>query len=210
MPGSLDGANGADGATPPGDPNGQPGGDDLPANADAGYSLPNNDSLNSAMATGGNGGAGGDGMGDGNGGNGGAGGLATAMAASSIVSGPAEADAYSYGGSGGVGGAPGTAGSENGGGMVDPWGLRKRVGSGDRDRRRRRRGTNYFKRLGRVHPATRVPGAPGVLLGPLGRRLNACGDERSADFCCLRDMVAPPTTDPRFSSPRMQRSRETP
>ena len=40
VPGSLDGANGADGASPPGDPNGQPGGDGLPANADAGYSAP--------------------------------------------------------------------------------------------------------------------------------------------------------------------------
>ena len=104
MPGFLDGANGADGVSPPGDPDGQPGGDGLPANADAGYSAPNNDALNSATATGGNGGAGGTGVDDGNGGNGGSGGLATAKAATSIVSGLAEADAYSYGGNGGMGG----------------------------------------------------------------------------------------------------------
>jgi hypothetical protein len=39
MPGFLDGANGADGVSPPGDPDGQPGGDGSPANADAGYSV---------------------------------------------------------------------------------------------------------------------------------------------------------------------------
>ena len=41
MPGFLDGANGSDGLSPPGDPDGQPGGDGSPANADAGYSAPN-------------------------------------------------------------------------------------------------------------------------------------------------------------------------
>ena len=105
MPGFLDGANGSDGLSPPGDPNGQPGVDGSPANADAGYSAPNDDALNSATATGGNGGAGGNGLGDGNGGNGGSGGLATAKAATdAIPSGSAEADAYSYGGNGGMGG----------------------------------------------------------------------------------------------------------
>src|SRR5271169_3855145 len=59
VPGSLDGGTGPDGVSPPGDPNGQPGGDGLPANADAGFSVPNSDALNSATATGGNGGAGG-------------------------------------------------------------------------------------------------------------------------------------------------------
>ena len=80
----------------------------LPANADAGYSTPNTDALDQATATGGNGGAGGmggmAGMGRelGNGGNGGNGGGATARAATSIVSGAGEADAYSYGGNGGA------------------------------------------------------------------------------------------------------------
>ena len=113
VPGSLDGAGGAGGVSPPGDPNGQPGVDGLPANADAGYSVPNNDALNSAAATGGNGGAGGNGVDDGNGGNGGSGGLATANAATAILSGSAEADAYSYGGNGGLGG--GGSGSGSGG-----------------------------------------------------------------------------------------------
>jgi hypothetical protein len=35
VPGSLDATNGPDGASPPGDPDGQPGVDGLPANADA-------------------------------------------------------------------------------------------------------------------------------------------------------------------------------
>ena len=78
VPGSLDGANGADGASPPGNPNGQPGVDGLPANADAGYSTPNSDALNSATVAGGDGGAGGNAFGGsftatgGSGGNGGA------------------------------------------------------------------------------------------------------------------------------------------
>ena len=55
----VNGANGADGVSPPGDPNGQPGGDGEAAHADAGNLVPNSDPLNQATATGGAGGAGG-------------------------------------------------------------------------------------------------------------------------------------------------------
>ena len=58
------GAGGVDGVSPPGDPNGQPGGDGEAANADAGNLVPNSFPLNQATATGGNGGAGGNGVGD--------------------------------------------------------------------------------------------------------------------------------------------------
>jgi hypothetical protein len=109
--GSLDGANGANGVNP-GDP-GQPGGPGQPASADAGHLMPNSDPLNSATATGGNGGAGGNGAGSGIGGVGGAGGGATATATTTVISGPAEADAFSNGGRGGAGGA-GAAGGVGG------------------------------------------------------------------------------------------------
>ena len=108
--GSMDGANGVNGVNP-GDP-GQPGGPGQPASADAGHLMPNSDPLNSATATGGNGGAGGNGAGSGIGGAGGAGGGATATATTTVISGPAEADAFSNGGRGGAGGfvSPGAAG----------------------------------------------------------------------------------------------------
>jgi hypothetical protein len=76
--------------------------------ANAGSTLPITAPQNQGTATGGNGGAGGIGGETGpggNGGNGGNGGFAKATAFSTVVSGPAEADANSYGGNGGLGGA---------------------------------------------------------------------------------------------------------
>src|SRR5690242_2352039 len=84
IPGSLDGGDGGTGPGP--DADGLPGGPGLPANADAGFTIPNSDALNSAIATGGAGGHGGDAGPPsffGNGGNGGAGGDASAFAGTS-------------------------------------------------------------------------------------------------------------------------------
>jgi hypothetical protein len=100
-----DGAAGADGVNP-GD-NGVPGGDGESVTANAGSAQPITAPLNKATATGGNGGRGGNGaeIGDNaSGGNGGHGGAATATAATTIISGSAEADANSHAGNGGAGG----------------------------------------------------------------------------------------------------------
>jgi hypothetical protein len=102
-----DGAADADGVNPV-DP-GLPGGNGESVAANAGSTQPMTAPLNKAMATGGNGGAGGNGLagGNGNGGDGGNGGTSNATASTTIVSGSAEADAYSHGGSGGAGGGAG-------------------------------------------------------------------------------------------------------
>ena len=97
-----DGPAGEDGVNP-GD-NGMPGDDGEPVSANAGSAQPITALLNKATVTGGNGGQGGNGAIGGNGGNGGA---SNATASTAIVSGPAEADAYSFGGGGGAGGDAG-------------------------------------------------------------------------------------------------------
>jgi hypothetical protein len=97
----VQGTDGAAGGVNP-DGDGPSGGDGEPAAADAGSVHPITFPLNQATATGGNGGAGGNGAGVG--GAGGNGGAATARAATTIVSGSAEADANSSGGNGGRGG----------------------------------------------------------------------------------------------------------
>ena len=114
VPGSLDGAGGAGGVSRWATPMASEASTDCRQTPTRATPMPNNDALNSAAATGGNGGAGGNGVDDGNGGNGGSGGLATAKAATSIVSGPSEADAYSYGGNGGLGGGSGGNGGPGG------------------------------------------------------------------------------------------------
>ena len=86
-----DGLGGADGVDP-GD-NGVPGGDGESVTANAGSAQPITAPLNKATAVAGNGGGGGNGAGVGDGGMGGNGGAATAMAATTIISGSAEADA---------------------------------------------------------------------------------------------------------------------
>jgi len=106
----ADGANGADGVNP-GDP-GLPGDDGESVAADAGSLHPITFPLNKATATGGNGGAGGASFPSDPtspqtivSGNGGEGGAATALAATSVASGPAEAHAAAIGGNGGQVGA---------------------------------------------------------------------------------------------------------
>ena len=109
-PGSLDGGNG--GVGPPPDEDGLPGDPGQPANADAGFTVPNSDALNSATATGG---AGGDGGEPGPSsinfitGNGGAGGAANAFAGASGAT-ATEADALAQGGRAGDGGLMGGSG----------------------------------------------------------------------------------------------------
>lgn len=106
----ADGANGADGVNA-GDP-GLPGDDGESVAADAGSLHPITFPLNKATATGGNGGAGGASFPSDPtspqtivSGNGGEGGAATALAATSVASGPAEAHAAAIGGNGGQVGA---------------------------------------------------------------------------------------------------------
>jgi hypothetical protein len=109
------GVDGADGANP-GDL-GQPGGDGGDATASAGSADP----INTATAIGGNGGRGGTNFFgpppnfETAGAKGGRGGDASAGATTTIISGPAEADATSFGGSGGYGGGV-DEGPDQGGG----------------------------------------------------------------------------------------------
>jgi hypothetical protein len=115
---TVQGANGATGANGvnPGDL-GQPGGDAGGATASAGSADP----INEATAIGGNGGRGGTNFFgpppnfETAGAKGGSGGDASAGATTTIISGPAEADATSIGGSGGIGGGV-DEGPDQGGG----------------------------------------------------------------------------------------------
>jgi len=169
----ADGAAGADGANP-GD-SGLPGGDGESVAANAGSAQPVTAPQNQGTATGGNGGAGGSGVGAG-GGDGGNGGAATASAATTIISGSAEADANSFGGDGGAGGNAGTLPfPANGGAGGDATAMSAATDADDGpvDSSAIAKGERGASVIARPEPAavrrraaTPHPGAPGTLCRP--------------------------------------------